>query len=85
MLRVNKMSLLLAIVLLVSLLLLMGCQRTTRTSSANLEYAICETADFYLIRLYKEEYEALPKDRQREYKIRLAAFKKENCPRILGR
>lgn len=76
-------KLLLAMPVLVIPLMASECGKTTRTSSANIERALCEQADFYFIRLFPETYAKLTEIEKEDYRERLAAYRAENCPKIL--
>jgi len=67
-----------------SLLTLTGCVTTMKTSS-EIERLICETADFYRFKPYRDTWNKLTIEEQRTLKRQLDAFRREDCPRILKR
>ena len=60
-----------------------GCVTTTQTSF-EIDRLVCETADFYRFKPYRSTWAKLTPDEQQTLKIQLDAFRRQECPRILG-
>lgn len=63
-----------------------GCQSPTiQISIETLNRIVCETADFYRFKPYRETWEKLTMEEQAELKDRLRAYRTQNCPAVLGK
>ena len=62
-----------------------GCQhQTIRDSSAILDKAVCEAADHYRFKPYRQTWPKLTAEEQAFLLGRLSDYRAENCPEILG-
>jgi hypothetical protein len=66
--------------MLVAVLMLTGCVTTTQTSS-EIKRIICETADFYRFKPYRETYAKLTAEEKATLKRQLDAYRREGCGR----
>lgn len=66
--------------MLVAALMLTGCETTTLTSS-EIKRIVCETADFYRFKPFRETYAKLTAEEKASLKRQLDAYRREGCAR----